>query len=78
MSTTSKKPAARPCVAALAPPAARARDLDPAELDLLAAYARMTPWARGLLVDIAADYAVTFSIKRARARELRLVPRGAK
>lgn len=74
MRTTTKKPVPRPCVAAPAPPTARARDLAPAELELLAAYARMTPWARGLLVDIATGYAVTFAVKRGPA--LRLVARG--
>ena len=74
MSTTPKKPAARrPCMPVPTPPAAR--DLSPTELELLAAYARMTPLARSLLVGIATRYAVRFEIKRAPA--LRLVVGGA-
>lgn len=71
-----KKPVGRPpCVSAPASPDARPRDLAPAELDLLAAYAGMTPWAREKLMYAARDYLNAWPINRAPA--LRLVVGGA-
>lgn len=57
-----------------ASPDARPRDLAPVELELLAAYAGMTPWARDKLMFSARDYLGMWPINRAPA--LRLVVGG--
>lgn len=71
-----KKPVGRPpCVATSASPDARPRELAPTELELLAAYAGMTPWARENLMYAARAYLGHWPINRAPA--LRLVVGGA-
>ena len=56
--------------------AAPSHELTPDEVDLLADYRGMTPWARSMLVDIAKKYRDKWPQRQAPQLRLVLVPRG--
>jgi hypothetical protein len=66
---------AMPAQADIVQAQSKLRDLTPAELELLTAYTGMTPWARGMLLDLARQYVKRWPINRAPA--LRLIVGGA-